>query len=338
MRVFITGGSGLIGRNLARSLLESGHRAVILSRRADQVRRDPSMWAYHIVPGDPTTPGRWQEEVEGCDAVVNLAGQSIFGKRWNGAVQARIRDSRVHSAEQVASAIRQARERPKVLVHGSAIGYYGPHGDEELTEAGPIGSDFLARVCREAEEAAGAVEGLGVRLANVRTGIVLSPDEGALKVMTPAFRMFPGAPIGSGGRLGPARGEQWMSWIHLDDIVGIFRLALQNAEAKGPLNGTAPNPVRNAEFARTLSEVLRKPMTPWRFFVPVGPPDALLHLMFGGVAEVITTGQKVLPTAAQSLGYRFRFPELRGALQEIFGRKHRAAPPAPNRSGVESHT
>lgn len=326
MRVFITGGSGLIGRNLARTLLESGHHPVILSRRADEIRRDPSMWAYKVVPGDPTTPGRWQDEVDGCDAVVNLAGQSLFAERWNHAVRARIRDSRVYAAQQVAAAIGQARSRPRVLVQGSAIGYYGPHGDEELTEASPPGSDFLARICREAEEAAGAVEGLGVRLATVRTGIVLAHDEGALKVMTPIFKFGPGTPIGSGGRLGWAKGEQWMSWIHIDDIVGIIRLALENPEARGPINGTAPHPVRNAEFARTLSEVLRKRMTPWRFYLPIGPPDALLHLMLGGVADVVIKGQKVLPARALELGYAFQYPALEGALREIFSKKHREVP------------
>ncbi len=319
MRIFITGGSGLIGRNLAQSLIESGHRAVILSRRAEAVRRDPAMWAYQVVEGDPTATGRWQEEVEGCDAVVNLAGHSVFAERWNREVRAKIRESRVRSAEQVASAIRQARTKPRVLVQGSAIGYYGPHGDEELDETAPAGSDFLAGVCKESEQAAAAVEGLGVRLAILRTGIVLSREEGALKVMAPIFKIGPGAPIGSGGRLGAAKGQQWMSWIHIDDIVGILRLVLENPEASGPINGTSPNPVRNAEFARRLTEALRNPFTPWRFFVPVGPPDALLHLMFGGVAEVITTGQKVVPSKAMALGYRFRFPELLPALRALFG-------------------
>lgn len=325
MRVFITGGSGLIGRSLARSLLESGHRPVILSRRAEAVRRDPAMWAYHIVEGDPTAPGRWQEEVDGCDAVVNLAGHSVFAERWNREVRTKIRESRVRSAEQVAAAIQRSVTRPRVLVQGSAIGYYGPHGDEELDESAPAGTDFLAGVCKESEQAAGVVEGMDVRLAILRTGIVLSRDEGALKVMAPIFKIGPGAPIGSGGRLGAAKGQQWMSWIHIDDIVGLLRLALENADAAGPINGTSPNPVRNAEFARMLSEALRKPFTPWRFFVPVGPPDALLHLMFGGVAEVITTGQKVVPSRAMALGYRFRYPELLPALREIYGRERSGA-------------
>jgi uncharacterized protein len=325
MRVFITGGSGLIGRNLARTLLELGHHPVILSRRADQVRRDPSMWPYHVIPGDPTAPGRWQEEVDGCDAVVNLAGHNLFADRWNAAVKAKIRDSRVYAAEQLVAAVRQASSKPQAFVQGSAIGYHGPHGDEELTEESPPGSDFLARVCRETEEATEPLDGLGVRRAVVRTGIVLAPDEGALKIMTPIFKLSPGVPIGSDGRFGPAKGQQWMSWIHIDDIVGIFRLAVENTAAVGPINGTSPHPVRNAEFARTFSQVLRKPLTPWRFFLPVGPPDAVLKMVLGEVATVVATGQKVLPARALALGYSFRYPELAGALREIFSRKRPVA-------------
>lgn len=339
MRVFITGGSGLIGRNLARTLLESGHHPVILSRRADAIRRDPAMWAYQVVPGDPTTPGRWQDAIDGCDAVVNLAGHSLFAERWNASVKAKIRDSRVYSAEQITTAIRQAHSRPRVLVHGSAIGYYGPHGDEELTEASPSGSDFLARICRETEEATEAVETLGVRRVLLRTGIVLAHDEGALKVMTPIFKAAPGTPIGSGGKLGAAHGLQWMSWIHLDDIVGLFKLAVEDADAAGPMNGTAPNPARNADFAKTFSAVLRNPLTPWRFFLPFGPPDAFLRIALGEVANVVTTGQRVLPTRALALGYSFRYPDLEPALREIFSRKHRevVAPAHRTQSGAGSH-
>ncbi|MGP0065470.1 MAG: TIGR01777 family oxidoreductase [Isosphaeraceae bacterium] len=321
MRVFITGGSGLIGRQLARTLLEDGHHPVILSRNADHVRRDPEMWAYQVIQGDPTTPGPWQDEVDGCEAVVNLAGHNIFAERWSAAVKAKIRDSRVYGAEQVVAAIKQAGSRPKVFVQGSAIGFYGPHQDEELTEASPSGTDFLAIVSRETEEVSEPLDHIGVRRAMVRTGIVLAPNEAALRIMTPIFKMGPGAPIGSKGKLGPAEGMQWMSWIHIDDIVGIFRLAIENPQAIGPLNGTAPNPVRNADFARTFSGVLRKKATPWRFYLPVGPPDAMLQLVLGGVASVVTTGQKVLPAKVLGLGYTFHYPELEGALREIFTRK-----------------
>jgi len=202
-------------------------------------------------------------------------------------------------------------------------------------------SAITARVCRETEEITEPLESIGVRRAVVRTGIVLAPHEGALKIMTPIFKLGPGAPIGSGGAGFFAQGQQWMSWIHIDDIVGMFKLAVENAEAHGPLNGTSPNPVRNAEFARTFSGVLRKRLTPWRFYVPIGPPDLLLRLALGEVATVVATGQRVLPAKPQALGYRFRYPELAVALREIFSRKPRAAeappPPAHAKAGAGAH-
>jgi uncharacterized protein (TIGR01777 family) len=339
MKVFITGGTGLIGRHLASKLLQAGNQPVILSRHSDAVRRKPEFREYQVVQGDPTTEGRWQESVDGCDAVVNLAGHNLFTQRWNTETKRKIRDSRVHAADHVVAAIKRARNRPKVLVQASAIGFYGPHADEELTEPSPSGSDFLAVVCREWEQACDPVEALGVRRCCVRVGVVLAPAAGALALMTPIFKSLPGAPIGSGGTLGPGRGQQWMSWIHIDDIAGIFQFAIENQQAAGPINGTAPYAVRNAEFSRTLSRVLRKPYTPWRFYVPIGPPDALLRLVLGEVAGVITTGQKVLPAKVQSLGYHFEHPELAEALRDIFTRPdERSTPTAkPAAAGASAH-
>jgi hypothetical protein len=158
---------------------------------------------------------------------------------------------------------------------------------------------------------------MGVRRAIVRTGIVLAPGAGALAIMTPIFKLGPGAPIGSAGGL-VGKGEQWMSWIHVDDIVGIFRLSIDNEGASGPLNGTAPDPVQNSEFAKTFSSVLKKPYTPWRFYLPFGPPDGLLRLALGEVSTVITTGQRVLPAKPLALGYRFKYPQLAEALRAVF--------------------
>ena len=336
-RVFIAGGSGLIGRQLAKSLLNAGHHPVILSRHADAVRRDPAMRDYQVIPGDPSAAGKWQEAVDGCDAVVNLAGHGIFTERWNVEVKRKIRDSRVHSAEHLFTAIKNAQARPKVFVQGSAVGYYGAHGDEELTESSPSGNDFLAVVCRECEDATRSIDSLGMRRVVVRTGIVLAPGAGALKIMTPIFKLGPGAPIGSKG--GPvAKGNQWMSWIHLDDIVGIFRLSIDNEGATGPLNGTAPNPVRNSEFAQTFSSVLKKPYTPWRFYLPFGPPDGILRVVLGEVATVVTTGQKVVPAKPLALGYQFKYPQIAEALRAVFtaapARPRPAAPPRPASAGA----
>ncbi|WP_337174373.1 TIGR01777 family oxidoreductase [Paludisphaera sp.] len=318
MRVLVTGGSGLIGRRLVRRIAEAGGRAVVLSRRAEELRREAEAGGFEVVQGDPTAPGAWQGAVDGCDAVVNLVGHGVFAERWSAEVKRKIRDSRVRSTAHVAEAIAAAGSRPGVLVQGSAVGYYGATGDEELDESSPPGSDFLADVCREWEAASAAVDPLGVRRAVMRIGIVLAPGEGALKAMTPMFKLGPGVPVGGDGGLAPARGRQWMSWIHVDDVVGILHMALTNPDAVGPINAVAPNPARNADFSRALSRVLWKPYAPWRVFLPFGPPDFLLRLTLGEVADVIAKGQRVLPRRALELGYRFRHPDLAGALEAVF--------------------
>jgi uncharacterized protein (TIGR01777 family) len=315
LRVFITGGTGMIGRRLVQRLLNRGDIPVILSRTSDETRRNPELHGVQIVQGDPSKDGPWQEAVDGCDAVLNLAGQNVFSRRWNAEIKRAIRDSRVYGAEHVVGAIEKAKNRPKVLVQGSAIGYYGTHNDEELTESSPSGSDFLAVVCRELEDAARQVEPLGVRLATVRTGIVLAKGEGSLGVMAPIFQWLPGgaAPIGNGGHpFKPANGLQWMSWIHIEDILGLFLLALDHPDARGPINGTAPNPVRNVDFSRNLAKVLHRP------FLPFGPPDLVLELALGEMAKFVTKGQRVLPRKALELGYRFVYPDLLEALKAAF--------------------
>jgi uncharacterized protein (TIGR01777 family) len=314
MRVFITGGSGLIGRSLVGRLSERGDIAVVLSRRADEVRSDPGLAGAEIVAGDPTRPGPWCDALAGCDAVVHLAGQPVFGKRWTNAVKTAIRDSRIDGTNTVVNAIeRSGVSGPKVLVSASAIGYYGPQGDEEMTESSPPGIDFLARVSVEWEAVARRAEAPGRRVAIVRVGVVLDREEGALGVLTPIFKWVPGgaAPVGSGdGLLGT--GKQWMSWVHREDIVGIFLMALDNLAASGPINGTAPGPVRNIDFSQALATALHRPM------LPFGPPDFLLRLALGDVAQVVTKGQKVAPARALELGYTFRFPTLTEALGNLF--------------------
>jgi uncharacterized protein (TIGR01777 family) len=314
MRVFITGGTGLIGRSLVGRLRERGDSAVVLSRRADQVRSDPRLAGAEVVAGDPTRPGAWCEALAGCDAVIHLAGQPVFGKRWTETVKKAIRDSRVESTNTVVGAIERAGPTgPRVLVSASAIGYYGPHGDEELTESSPHGDDFLAQVGVEWEAAARRAEGPGRRVAIIRVGVVLDRDEGAIGVLTPIFKWVPGgaAPVGGGdGLLGT--GRQWMSWVHRDDIVGLFLMALDNPDASGPINGTAPEPVRNVDFSRALAKALHRPL------LPVGPPDFLLRLVLGDVARVVTKGQKVMPARALDLGHAFRFPTLAEALNDLF--------------------
>jgi uncharacterized protein (TIGR01777 family) len=228
------------------------------------------------------------------------------------------------------AAIAGAQSPPRVLVQASAIGYYGPHGDEEIDETAPPGTDYMAQVCVDWENAAQPAAELGTRLALVRTGVVLAAKEGALGVMTPIFKWLPGgaAPVGGGHPLAPAKGQVWLSWIHVDDIVGIFMHCLDTASAQGPINGTAPEPVRNAEFGRALAKVLRRP------FLPFGPPDAVLKLVMGEVADVVTKGQRVLPRKAQQLGYPFQYPTVAAALQQIFAKKPSTQKPQTAKAGV----
>jgi uncharacterized protein len=313
LRVFLTGGTGLIGRRIVDRLKARGDSPVIVSRRAEAVRREPGWESLEVILGDPSFPGDWEDAVNGCDAVINLAGSNVFGGRWTTRYKVQIRDSRVHSTDYVVRAIGRASAKPRVLVQASATGYYGPHGDEEINETSPPGSDFLARVCVEWEAAASKAERLGVRVARIRTGIVLAKGEGALKVMTPVFKWLPGgaAPVGSAGGL-IGRGKQWMPWIHLDDIVSLFLLGLDNQAASGAINGSAPNPVRNVEFSKALAKLVHRPM------LPFGPPDALLRLVLGEVAEVVTRGQRVIPARAAELGYSFQHPDLLEALGPFF--------------------
>ena len=304
MRVFVTGGTGLIGSRLVRRLRERSDHVVLLTRRPDAARQ--RFGDCTIVEGDPMQAAAWMDSVAECDAVINLAGENIFARRWNDEFKALLRDSRVKSTENVVRALgkhpRTAPGSAKVLVNASAIGYYGPTGDEELTEDSPPGNDTLARVCVDWENAARAAEAHGVRVAIVRVGVVLDSEGGALAKMLTPFKFFVGGKVGSG--------KQYVGWIHRDDIVGVFLLALDNADASGPINGTAPNPVTNKEFSKALGRALHRPS--------VMPTPAFgLRLMLGEVAEVVTTGQRVLPKRALALGYSFQFPEIDAALTNI---------------------
>jgi uncharacterized protein (TIGR01777 family) len=304
MRIFVTGGTGLIGTKLIRALHERRDVVVLLTRRPDEARASSGA-ACTIVEGDPTRPGPWQEAVDDCDAVVNLAGEDLFNRRWDTAFKKVLRDSRVCSTENVVQALarqpRNAAGKPRVLVNPSAIGYYGPHGSEELTEDSPPGSDFLAGLCVEWERAAQLAASSGVRVAVLRIGVVLDKEGGALRRMVPAFQMGLGGPTGSG--------EQWVSWVHHADVTGLLLLALDNWEARGPINALAPNPVTNADFARAVGRALGRPAV-------LPTPAFALRVMLGEAAEVALTGQRVVPRRAPALGYTFRFLGLDAALAD----------------------
>jgi uncharacterized protein len=292
MRVLVSGGTGLVGRPACDALRAAGHAVTIVSREPGRVPARAIGWDG-LRAAMPET-----------DAIVNLAGESIASGRWTAARKAAIRSSRVEATRALVDAATAASPRPKVLVNASAIGYYGAHGDEPLDETAAPGADFLARVCAEWEAEARRAEVLGLRVVLLRLGVVLAPDGGALSAMLLPFR------AGLGGAIGG--GRQWMSWVHRDDVVGLLREAVGNAEYAGPVNATSPNPVTNRDFTRALGRALHRPTV-----LPV--PGIGLRLLLGEMATMLLTGQRVLPKAAERLGYAWQQPELPAALERCVG-------------------
>ena len=284
MNITVTGATGFIGRYLVQSLAKDHHSVRALSRAA-----------WNVFAGEPPA-----ESLTGADAVVHLAGAPV-AQGWTRKAREEIRASRVKGTHYLVTALSTLPQRPEVLICASAIGIYGDRGDEVLTEASPAASGFLADVCRDWEREADLAESLGVRVVKLRIGIALGRKGGALEKMLPPFRAF------VGGKLGP--GNQWMSWIHIADIVGLIRHALDHP-VSGVVNATAPNPVRNYDFTRELGAALHRPA-----IFPV--PAIGLRLLFGEMADVLLASQLVLPKAAESAGYRFAFPELGPALRDL---------------------
>ncbi len=315
MRVFMTGATGLIGRRLSSALLARGDEVRVLSRGGRAKAAAQLGPRVEAVEGDPAVAGAWGKAVDGCDAVVNLAGENLFARRWSDEQKERIRSSRVLATRNVVAAMQAATARPSVLANASAIGYYGFHEDEEIVEGAPAGTDYLARVCADWEEAAETAarpppDGPGARVVRLRFGVVLAPDGGALAQMLFPFKLFVGGPVG--------RGRQWFSWVHVDDVVGLVLLALDRAEATGPVNVVAPEPLRMKDFCKVLGGVMHRPS-----WLPV--PGIALRIALGEVADVLRRGQKVLPKKAQALGYTFKYPTARAALEAALGRAPAAA-------------
>jgi uncharacterized protein (TIGR01777 family) len=302
MRIVITGGSGFIGRRLVARLLEQGDQVLVLTRRPEQARRilgeSPNL---KLLPYDPYRPQTWATALEGYEGIVNLAGEPLASSRWTEAKKKEIRRSRVETTQALVQALASLNQKPQVMISSSAVGYYGSHPEgDPLTETDPPAQDFLAEVCQAWEAAARPVEELGIRLAIVRTGIVLGPDGGALGQMLAPFQFFIGGTIGSG--------KQWLSWIHREDWVSLVCFLLE--QGSGVFNATAPNPVQMEEFCRTLGQVLGRPS-----WLPV--PELALELLLGEAAQVVLTGQKVIPQAALQMGFTFQYPQLKEALRQI---------------------
>lgn len=296
MKITISGASGLIGRRLLKTLSGNGNTLQVLSRHAGT--NMPG--GIKVFPWDPTKGEPPADSLRDIDAVIHLAGEPV-AQRWNEGSKRRIRESRVAGTRNLVQAISKLRQPPATLVCASAIGYYGSRGDEVLSEAAAPGVGFLPEVCVAWEKEAIVAESMGIRVVRMRTGVALDPRGGALAKMLPPFK------VGVGGKIGS--GKQWMSWIHLEDLAGLFRFALENP-VKGAVNGVAPNPVTNADFTKALAGVLHRPA-----LFPV-PPFAL-KLMFGEMAEVLLGSQRVQPQQAESAGYRYKFSQLEPALADL---------------------
>lgn len=298
MKVTVTGATGTIGQALVRDLRERGDEVTALSRNAE--RAASSLGVEAQTWKDPKGEPPPLESLRDRDAVVHLLGETV-AQRWTDDVKHEIRDSRILSTRQLAAALAELPmgERPRVLVSQSATGFYGPRGAERLAEDAPAGDDFLANVVRDWEAEAQKAAELGLRVVMTRTGVVLSQEGGALEKMLPFFKLGVGGPV--------AGGKQYVPWIHLDDVVGAL-LASLDGELSGPVNVTAPEPVTNKDLSTTLGRVLKRPA-----FAPV--PGLAVKTLYGEMATIVTTGQRVLPQRLEESGYRFRRPDLEAALR-----------------------
>lgn len=300
MHVFVTGATGLIGRALCHALLARGDVVTALSRAPDAGRTLPA--GTRVVAGDPSAPGRWQDALAGCDACVHLAGESVAGGRWTAERKRRIADSRIQSTARIADVLKAGG--PTVLVSGSAVGFYGSRGDAPLDESAGPGEGFLAEVAR-AWEAAAAPARDRARVVLLRTGVVLAREGGALPRMALPFRLFVGGPLGSGAA--------WQPWIHLADEIGLALLALDDARAEGPLNAVGETPARNREVARAIGRALGRPS-----LLPA--PALAIRAALGELASDVLASLRVVPRKALALGYRFRFPTVQSAMDDLLRR------------------
>lgn len=302
MKILITGGNGLIGRALAENLARDGHEVIILSRRslpAESLPRGvtPQQW-------DGRTAQGWGELAEGADAIVNLAGENLSAGRWTAKRKRVIVESRINAGTAVAQAVQQAADKPRALIQSSAVGYYGPSDGRWIGEETAAAHDFMGRVCQDWEASTETVEALGVRRVVVRSGVVLSTKGGALPRMLLPFKFFAGGPLGSG--------QQWLSWVHLEDEVRALRFLIENQEARGAFNISA-QPLTNRQFASAIGKVMHRPA-----FIPV--PAFIIRLIFGEMSTVVLDGQRVSAKRLTEHGFEFRYPEAEMALRDLLGR------------------
>ena len=299
MKILMTGGTGFVGLYLAARLLKDGHEVRILIRSNEEAKGVSS--GVSFLQGDPTRKGPWQEAIRNQDAVINLAGAPIFTK-WTDEQKRVIRESRVSTTRNIVEGIETNPGKSFALFSTSAVGYYGFHGDEALTENSPPGDDFLATVASQWEAEALKAREKGARVVITRFGIVLGAGGGALGQMIPLFKKFVGGPIGSG--------RQWFSWVHVQDLTEAFLFLLNHPELSGPVNVCSPNPLRNKELAKALGKTLHRPS-----FLPV--PGFMIKLVLGEFGSVILKGQRVIPRRLLESGFVFRHPEIHEALKDV---------------------
>ncbi len=303
MKILVTGSSGLVGTALVRALIKDGHTVCRLTRPST-IAKNESNDGFQVA-WNPAT-GELGGAAVGADAVVNLAGASIADGRWSATRKAELQSSRIDTTRALVAALAKMNARPRVLVSASATGFYGNHGDELLTEESQPGTDFLSGLAKDWETEALKAEALGIRVVLARLGIVLARNGGALPAMMLPFRFFAGGKIGSG--------QQWMSWISLEDVIEILRLALEKGDVRGPINVISPQPVQNAEFTKVLASAMHRPA-----LFPA--PAFAVRLALGEMADaLLLSSQRVLPKKLESLGYRFLHADLRSALMTLLGK------------------
>jgi uncharacterized protein (TIGR01777 family) len=300
LKTLVTGGTGFVGTKLTGKLTAKGFKVTVLTRSIGEGQSMAE--GISFLEGDPRVKGGWQERVADYDIIINLAGASIFS-RWTAKRKRLIRDSRILTTRNLVDAISRRKGKKTILLSTSAVGYYGFHGDEALDEGSPAGDDFLATLSQDWESSALEAEKYGVRVVCCRFGIVLGSSGGTLAAMVPLFKKGLGSPLGGG--------NQWVSWIHEEDLANIHLFLIERDEISGPVNCTAPNPVTNRELTKVLGEILGKPT-----FLPA-VPGFILKLKMGEFGSVLLNGQKVLPKRLLEQGYKFHFENLREALEDL---------------------
>ena len=297
MKIFITGGSGFVGTNLAIYLLEKGHSVIAVgTSSAHHVIRHDN---FHYISADTTIKGGWQDALKDVDAVINLAGKNIF-KRWSDNYKDQIYTSRILTTRNLVEAITDQKDI--ILCSTSAAGYYGDRADDVLKEDALPGNDFAAKVCRDWEKEAFQAETKGIRVAAMRFGVVLGKNGGALAKMVPAFKSFAGGPLGSG--------LQWFPWIHMDDLMAAIIFILEHPDVKGPINFCSPNPVRNRDFAGALGQVLNRPSV-------MRAPSFMIRLIMGEMGKSLMSSQRAIPDKLLKHGFKFQYPDINNALYNL---------------------